>query len=275
MDNPKISIIIPCYNMANYLTETIDSVERIYNREIHEVIVVDDGSTDNRTKEILSTIKNHRLIRKKNGGLSSARNAGIAEAKGEYLLFLDADNLLTEGYLTKGATVLDNHKEWDIVYGESEKFGRESGFLFTKPFDLQTLMSYNYIDACCLVRKNLFEELGGFDEEMKIGFEDWEMWLRAAYHRKRFCYLKDVVVQKYRVRQDSMFRKIDKEKRDAIFDYLEKKYSGFLGLAGVSDFYYKKFREQTLGWTAKLFIRKYLPSLYKRLVSGGKISRYL
>lgn len=276
MPDPIVSIIIPCFNMGDFLSETLQSVEQVIDPEIHEVIIVNDGSTDPHTLDILSANKQHRVIHKENGGLASARNAGITNAKAKYLLFLDADNLLTEGYLKQGVEVLSQHPEIDIVYGESDIIGDGSGQLFTKPFDLQTLMSYNYIDACCLVRKTMFDYLGGFDEKMKImGYEDWEMWLRAALNHKKFFYLEGVVIQKYRVRGDSMLRKINKQKRDALYEHLEKKYPGLINMAGVSDFYYKKFDIHPLGWTAKLFIRKYFPSWYKRLIRKGKISKYL
>ncbi|MCO5285903.1 MAG: glycosyltransferase [Chitinophagaceae bacterium] len=276
MPDPLVSIIIPCFNMGELLSETLESVQNVYESSLHQVIVVNDGSTDPRTLEIFKTITQHQVVHKENGGLASARNAGISIAKGKYLLFLDADNLLTDGYLKKGVEVLDNHPEIDIVYGESEVIGSGKERLFTKPFDLQTLMSYNYIDACCLVRKRLFDDLGGFDENMKImGYEDWEMWLRAALNHKKFFYMEGVIVQQYRVRNDSMLRKIDKQKRDVLYEHLEKKYPGLINMTGVSDFYYKKFDIHPIGWTAKLFIRKYFPSWYKQLIRKGKISRYL
>lgn len=276
MSDPLVSIIIPCYNMGTLLAETVESVEKVYTPGLHEVIIIDDGSTDSVTLDVLDNIKGHQIIRKKNEGLARARNTGISLSKGEFLIFLDSDNLLTDGYLTKGIEVLKQHPEVDIVYGESEIFGESGGFWFTKSFDLQTLMCYNYIDACSLVRKKIFDELGGFDPDMPAqGMEDWEMWLRAAFSGKKFYYMEDVTIQKYRVRADSMIRKVDKKKRDAIFEYLQKKHPTFLNYDGISDFYFEKFNKGTFGWTMKLFIIKYFPRLHKRLVKKGKLSRYL
>ncbi|MCO6498453.1 MAG: glycosyltransferase [Chitinophagaceae bacterium] len=276
MTNPKISIIIPCYNLGDFLKEAIASVEEVFNPELHELIIVDDGSTDDHTRDIVSAIREHIVIRQPNGGLSKARNTGISRAKGEYLIFLDADNLLTDGYLTKGVEILDKHPEIDIVYGDSEMFGHKSKDWGIRHFNLQTLMLYNYIDACCLVRKTLFDEIGGFDENMPIlGSEDWEMWLRAAYNHKKFYYMEGVTIQKYRVRENSMIRVVDKRGRDSILDYLQNKYPDFLSYTDTSDFYYGKFETQTIGWTAKLFIKKYFPSLFKKLVKKGKLSKYV
>lgn len=262
--------------MGSLLSETIASVEAVYNPALHEVIVVDDGSTDEATKEVLGKLTGHTVLHKNNGGLASARNAGIAASKSDFLLFLDADNLLTDGYLTKGIKILQQQPEVDIVYGESEFFGNEGGLWFTKAFNLQTLMSFNYIDACTLVRKRLFDDIGGFDENMPVmGMEDWEMWLRASFYQKKFYYLEGVIIQKYRVRSNSMIRVVQKKNRDAVYEYLQKKYPRYLNFSEMDDYYYKKFHDQTAGWTAKLFIKKYLPSIYQRLLKKGKISRYL
>lgn len=276
MPEPLVSIIIPCYNMADMLAETIESVENVYDKDKHEVIIIDDGSTDSRTIEILDAVTRHQVIRKQNQGLARARNTGISRARGKYLIFLDSDNLLTDGYLTHGVQILNNHPEIDIVYGESEIFGEAGGLWFTKSFDLQTLMCYNYIDACSMVRKNIFDDLGGFDDKMPVqGMEDWEMWLRAAFNGKKFYYMEGIVIQKYRVRAGSMIRKVDKKKRDAVFAYMQQKHPTFLNYDGISDFYFEKFNKGTLGWTTKLFIKKYFPLLHRRLIEKGKFSRYL
>lgn len=276
MPLPTVSIIIPCYNMNDLIKETIDSVEKVYDPANHELIIVDDGSTEPETIQFLKNITKHQVIRQENRGLANARNTGISKSKGKYLLFLDADNLLTEGYLNEGVAILNDFPKTDIIYGESETFGEKSGRLPTIPFNLQTLMSYNYIDACCLIRKTLFDELGGFDEEMPTkGFEDWELWLRASFNGKTFHYLEGITVQKYRVRGHSMIRNVDKKKRDILFDYLEKKYPLFLSYNNISDYYFKKFKDKTMGWTAKLFIKKYFPKLFAKLVQEGKFSKYL
>lgn len=276
---PIVSIIIPCYNMGNFLAETIQSVEQVYNPAIHEVIIVDDGSTDEKTKEILAGVTRHQVVRQQNAGVANARNKGLKRAAGQYLIFLDADNLLTDGYLGRGVAVLDQHADIDIIYGESEIFGATTGWLPTRPFNLQTLMTYNYIDTCCLVRRSVFEDIGGFDENMrdKTGIEDWEMWLRAAYHGKRFHYLEGVTIQKYRMRDDSMMRKLNrsKKKRDAALAYLEKKFPSFLSFTEVSDFYFRKFDDQPFGWSGKLFIKKFFPRWFKKLVQSGRLSEYL
>ena len=265
-----VTIIIPCYNMGPLLLETIDSVNKVADRAIHEVLIVNDGSTDLETLRVLDSLRDeYIIIDQVNQGLSAARNTGIKAAKAECLIFLDADNLLMPGYLQQGLDVLNLKPGIDIVYGESNTFGDESGKLFTKQYSLHTLMTFNYIDACCLVRKSVFEEIGGFDQNMRQGFEDWEMWIRAGISGKKFHYLEGVVCQQYRVRNNSMLRTINKRKSFEIEQYIQDKHKHIIDFTGVSDYYYSKFRQSPFGWTAKLFIRKFFPRYYSYLVKKG------
>jgi len=262
--------------MGLLLLETLDSVNKLVDPSVHEVLIINDGSSEAETLRVLDSLRDkYTIIDQANGGLSAARNTGIRAAKADYLIFLDADNLLMPGYLQQGLEILEHHPDIDIVYGESYKFGAESGRLLTKEYSLHTLMTYNYIDACCLVRKSLFEDLGGFDEQMKLGYEDWEMWMRAGISGKKFHYLRDIVCQHYRVRSNSMVRSIDKSKSYEIEQYIQDKHKHIVDFTGVSDFYYNKFSKSPLGWTAKLFIRKFLPRYYNHLVKKGRLRQNL
>jgi len=272
-----ITIIIPCYNIGALLLETIDSVRKVADPLKHEVLIINDGSTDSETLKVLDRLRtSYTVIDQPNQGASAARNTGITAAAGKYLLFLDADNLLTDVYLTEGITILEQQQDVDVVYGVSETFGYgKPSFLPTNPFNLQILMLYNYIDTCCLVRKSAFEDTGMFDTKMRTGLEDWEMWLRMAFYSKKFYYLEGKVIQKYRMRPDSLNHSINKTKEDAILDYLVEKYPDKLDYTAVSNYYYQKFETAPIGWTMKLLIRKYSPVLYRYLLRKGKIRKQL
>jgi len=271
-----VSIIIPCYNMGTLLLETIDSVQKVIDPAKHEVLIVNDGSTDGETLKVLDGLRSrYTIIDQHNQGLSAARNTGILAATGKYLLFLDADNLLTDAYLTQGVAVMETHAEIDIVYGPSMAFGGEKEFLLpVRPFNLQMLMIDNYIDACCLVRKTAFDGIGLFDTNMKVGMEDWEMWLRMAFNQRKFYFLEGTVVQKYRVRSNSMIHTIGKNRRDSTMEYIAKKYPEQLDFDAMSDFTYRKFKAAPLGWTAKFFIKRFSEPLFNYLVSKGKIRKH-
>lgn len=172
MGSEKVSIVIPCYGQAHYLEDAIESA--LTQTVLCEVIVVNDGSLDN-TSEIAKKYP-VRLVEKTNGGLSSARNAGIAVAKGEYILTLDADDIITQDFIEK-TLGLD-----DIVGTQQQEFG-DSHILWINNNLHPTFEDFkknNQINCCSLFKKEIWEKVGGFDENMKLGYEDWYFWLKAT-----------------------------------------------------------------------------------------------
>jgi len=125
---PLVSIIIPCYNQGRYLAESIGSVLASDFTEL-EIIVVDDGSTEPETRRILDMLEypKTRLIRRANGGLAAARNSGIAEAQGRYILPLDADDRIGPEYLGQAVAALEADPQLGVVYCRAERFGARVG----------------------------------------------------------------------------------------------------------------------------------------------------
>jgi glycosyltransferase involved in cell wall biosynthesis len=166
--------------------------------------VVNDGSTDAESLRVLGTLEDagYRVLHKPNGGLSSARNAGLELARGRFVLPLDADNRLLGGFLEEALGVLRGDPTADVVYGDRRLFGGMRGELATPDFDLRALLGGNRIDACALYRRELWAELGGYDTGMS-GLEDWEFWLHAARRGRRFVHL-DRLAFEYRVRGASL-----------------------------------------------------------------------
>src|SRR4051794_7687685 len=113
MSQPKLMIVIPCYNDGHYLVDAIQSVEEQPTPKIRDVIIVDDGSTDERTLRVLSELRDrgYHVIRQANQGLAAARNAAIRAARTDYVLPLDADNKVHENYLTTAIELLDRRPE--------------------------------------------------------------------------------------------------------------------------------------------------------------------
>jgi len=136
-----------------------------------------------------------------------ARNTGIRLAKGEFILSLDSDNRLRDIYLTEGVSLLKNNPNIGVVYTDAMDFGGRTDYWHVPDFDLLSLVRENFIDACALYRKKLWEEVGGYDEQMPwMGLEDWDFWLRVASHGGRFVHLPKIGFD-YRVRRDSMIVK--------------------------------------------------------------------
>jgi glycosyltransferase involved in cell wall biosynthesis len=176
-----ISIIVPCYNQGMYLKETIQSALASSYRPI-EILIINDGSTDNSLALAKALEAQHpevRVLDQANAGVTKARNAGIAAAQGEYILPLDGDDLISPCYIEQGLAILATRPEVKVVYCQAEKFsdsGRKPWKL--KPFSLQQLAKDNMIFVSALFRKADALAVGGFSEDMQLGREDWEFWIK-------------------------------------------------------------------------------------------------
>jgi glycosyltransferase involved in cell wall biosynthesis len=225
---PVISIIIPCYNQGNYLEEALQSIYQYSNKDVYEIIIVNDGSTDSATIAILKQLaaKGYKIINQANKGLGAARNAGINAAAGKYILPLDCDNKIRPEYISEGIKLLDENPQLDVVYANAEYFGEKTGVWESGEFNLQRLMLENFIDACAIFRKSTWEKLGGYDEKMPVmGYEDWDLWLRIAFQNGKFKYINKVMFD-YRYSAKSMIRSIQKDKLSAVYEYLDRKHTG-------------------------------------------------
>lgn len=223
---PKISIIVPCYNSESTLELTLHSILN-QNFEEWEAIIVNDGSSD-RTEEIAMSwiLKDQRFkyFTKKNEGLGKTRNFGIEKAQGIYILPLDSDNLVDENFSRKAVCVFEKDSNIGVVHGYAEYFGEKNGLWKIDDFNLQKILVHNYIDACAIFKKELWRNVGGYDEKMPYqGHEDWEFWLALGVTNVKFYNL-HVITFKYFVAQNSMIRSFSKEMMNLNQDYIVKKY---------------------------------------------------
>ena len=184
----KVSVVIPAYNAMAYLPQTVANVlEQTYTD--FEVIVVNDGSTDN-IEEWIVQISDLRvkLVSQTNLGLAGARNTGIRESQGEYLAFLDADDLWESTKLAKQVRVLDSHPEVGLVYtwvAYVDERGNSTGRVVNNQQEgdvWQELTKGNLVEcgSVAMVRRQCFEKCGVFDCNLGSFVEDWDMWLRIA-----------------------------------------------------------------------------------------------
>lgn len=183
----KISVIITCYNYGEFIEETIDSVENQTFKQF-EIIVVDDGSTDSHTHDVLKSLeaKGVTVIRQVNAGPSSARNSGIKVARGNYIVPLDADDLIAPTFLEKCNLVLDSDPEVSVVYTEVEYFGAKTGKMKLEPLSASAMVLNNCIVATAMYRRSVWETVGGYNEDMKICIEDWDFWIGCLENGLRF-----------------------------------------------------------------------------------------
>src|SRR5439155_15427354 len=185
----KVSIVIPCYNQGPMLREALASIEQVHNANLLEVIIVDDGSSEAETTMILSELEDagYCVVSQPNRGLGAARNTAIRLARGEFILPLDSDNRVRDAYLNEAASLLKDNPSLDVIYADAEYFGDRSGRWQVPEFDLLSLVRTNFIDACALYRKSLWEKVGGYDEHMpSMGVEDWDFGCAWPFMEARF-----------------------------------------------------------------------------------------
>ncbi len=209
----KISLIIPCYNHGLYIMDAIDSVELHPDKDLYEIIIINDGSTDEYTINLLQELKNkgYNVIFQKNQGLGKTRNNGIKIAKGKYILPLDADNKISIEYINKSIEILDNNPEYCVVYGDAEYFGEKEGVWKVGEFDKDKMIKSNYIDACAVYRKSEWIKYGAYKEDMPYqGLEDWDFWLTLIENGGKFYYIPEILFY-YRVLNNSMIASIMKD----------------------------------------------------------------
>lgn len=187
-----VSIIIPCFNTAQYLPKAIESaLNQTYSHL--EVIIIDDGSTDNTKIVIKPFLKDIKYIYKENGGPASARNLGIARSRGEFIAFLDADDYWLHEKLEIQIEFLKNNLEYGLVH--SNLLILEKGFQLYPHFSnnpppsgilFKELFLENHINnLTVVVRRECINKVNGLDERTQfIGIEDYDLWLRIAMHFK-------------------------------------------------------------------------------------------
>jgi len=224
------SIIIPCYNYGLYIEETLNSISFDKNDFNYEIIIINDGSTDAYTLNILEKLEQsgYMVLHQSHQGPAAARNLGIGKAKGKYILPLDSDDLLVSEAIVEGLSILETNEKVGVVYGNYQRFGEHDYITITQKFDLYKLLYSNCLCVCSLFRRSIWEEIDGFDEKLILGDEDWDFWLRIALKGWHFHHLGKIIFH-YRIRSQSFYSsitKINEEKiRRSIFSKPE--YSAF------------------------------------------------
>ncbi len=268
-----ISIIIPCYNHGAYLKEALQSIKDCgavpYN---YEIIIVNDGSTDKQTLDVLQEIEHegYFISHQKNQGLGAARNNAIKMAKGRYILPLDSDNKICRPYLTDAVELLDKDPAYSIVYGDAEYFGERTGRWAVGDYNLQKQMMWNYIDACTVFRKTMWEQVGGYDEKMPVmGKEDWDFWLRSGFAGFKFYYIKEVCFL-YRVLKNSMINSISPEKEALLDEYFKQKHHAYLNREYLNELFLQRFKKDKKLF-GKFFLAVFFPGVLRKLFEWGRI----
>lgn len=199
----KVSIIVPCYNLGRFIEQALDSLcEQTYKD--WECVIVNDGSTDDSPAIIQNYVSSAKgafvCVHKENGGVASAMNEGFQYAHDEYVVVLSSDDYLDNTYLEKTVSVLDSRKDVDIVGVDTRMFGEQNFYHTTGAcLDLQQLMFADNLHYCCIMRRYVWETIGGFT--IDLPFEDWDFWISAAEYGFTLTKINEPLFN-YRVRSD-------------------------------------------------------------------------
>lgn len=215
----KVSIIIPCYNHGKFLNEAVDAVLNQTFQDF-EIIIVNDGSTDEFTIDLLKNYSKPktRVINTSNQGLASARNNGIKESKGKYILPLDADDKIANTFLEKTVKIIDSNSQIGIVGCKTKLFGFENKEFFKK-YKFPDILINNCFVCTCLFRKSDWEKVGGYKLNMKFGWEDYDFWLSIINLGREVCQIEEPLFY-YRQHKTSMRKKVDLEKEIYLYTKL-------------------------------------------------------
>ncbi len=275
MNNIQVSIIIPCYNQGKYLLDAIQSLTSLDKNTV-EVIIINDGSTEPVTLDILKDLQTRgfHIIHQENKGLGEARNTGIREAGGRFILPLDADNKITPDYITKGLTIMDVDPEVAVVYGNAQYFGDRNDILVPGLFNLQKLMLGNFIDACAMIRRDVIIEVGMYDNMKIMGLEDWDLWLRIAFRGYKFSFINEVLFF-YRVSGSSMMNTVNQNiaAQNELEKYFQVKYGDKLDFDFVENMLLYRVKKKPFNFFYRLFLKKFFPTYFKRQIDTNKIYR--
>lgn len=175
---PRVSAVIACYNHGRFVDGAVESILSQTYQDT-EIIVVNDGSTDEHTNRLLEDYRGPRtrVIRTDNKGPGAARNTGIGASTGELILNLDADDRFRRSFLEKAVSILDSHPDvgivgcWAQTYGDYRYVIRYSGGTVVDALNGMGCA------AGSLFRRQCWDEAGGYDESIKIGYEDWDFYL--------------------------------------------------------------------------------------------------
>ena len=234
---------MPLFNRAHFVGEAIDSVLGQTFKE-WELVIVNDGSTDG-SLEVARTYAERdqriRVIDQPNSGLVAARNNGISAAVGEYIFPLDDDDKISPDALSE-LFVSAKLELGDVICCETERFGAQQGLLELQPPTQDNMPYGNCVVCSALYKKSDWEKYGGYDANMKGGFEDWEFWLNFVADDKIFYRIPKSLFY-YRITPGTMSHKVDKVVKAQLKKYLRKKHYALYKLPPMK-----------LAWSSRLFL---------------------
>ena len=219
---PLVTVVIPCYNPQKWLWEAVASVRAQTHKPI-EIIVVDDGSTDPDSKEVLRRITGEvtRVIEQPNRGTPGARNTGFRAATADFIAPLDCDDRFEPEFISECLKALETRPDAAFAYTDYRVFGRMHYIEKPGEYNLFRLLSENTLGYACVIKKEVWESAGGYDESV-AGYEDWELWLRLGALGYSGQYI-NRVLHRYRKHGRSLLD-VARERHDELVSRIQAKH---------------------------------------------------
>lgn len=203
-NTPVVSVIVPCYNQAEYLPEALESVLKQTFTD-WEAIIVNDGSQDNTSEvagQYVARDSRISLIVQENRGVSAARNAGLRRAKGKYIVALDGDDRIEPQYIEKTLMAFGDGNDADVAYSGWGFFGISDKAPKLKYLGYRQLLINNTLYCTAIYRREDALRIGGYDENMHMGFEDWEFFIRLLNEHSKVVQVPETLFY-YRIKNVS------------------------------------------------------------------------
>ena len=256
MSSPLVSFIIPYFNAGTTIQETIDS---IFNQSYpnFDIWLINDGSTDQFSIDKLKDyegIEKIHLLHQENAGPSMARNNAIKLSSAEFIVPLDADDLIGIDTLSECLFTATLDENIGVFYGDLQFFGEQTKIKIQEDFIIEKQLLWNQLAVCCLVRKSVFDDLGLYDEHLsKLGLEDWEFWIRVGLSNWKFKKIEAVHFY-IRVVSTSRTFEVAKINQNIIKDYVYQKHSKSLIKEYEKKYYAFKMLKETPDYRLGKFI---------------------
>lgn len=210
MEQPLVSVIIPVFNTGQFVPETVESVQNQTYQNV-EVILIDNGSTDLLTTQVLNELKSqYKVIFSEVVDVSTIRNKAIEAAKGTFILPLDSDDLIEPTFIEKCVTAFQKEPSIKVVRTYVKLFGQRKGELYLADYSYPVLLARNLMVVTSMFKRKDWEAVGGFDPAYAAAYEDWEFWINILKDLGQVHTIKEPLF-KYRIRKDSRNHSIKME----------------------------------------------------------------
>jgi len=268
-----VSVVVPCYNYARFVGEAIESVLAQTQQPL-EIIVINDGSTDDSLDVISGYGASIRVINQENRGIIATKNRGLEEAKGDWIIFLDADDFMEPTYIEKCIS-LARRERADLVYTDMRLFGAKNEVFRSIKYSRSILHRNNFIHNSSLMRLDFVRSVGGYKDEMKDGYEDWELYLTLDEAEMRASHVPEPLLN-YRQHPKSSRNTLAYDKSAAIYTQVYELHPSLSQwswgrLSWSLAQLYRRVKDQFIhSFLGKFFLTRKLVGLL-RLIKHGKL----